>query len=156
MILSGKDIKDLRKSFDEFLESAGGNLDGDNELYGNFFDTIEAKEQEINRLKQWINDLQSGMYVNCVYCGHRYGPEESTPASMADVLKEHIEHCPEHPMSKSKQEIEQKDAALEQARTKFKLIPYLDTVTRPESILRTAEEGIAIINKALGGDRGNE
>lgn len=51
---------------------------------------------------QWVNDLQSGMYVNCVYCGHRYGPSDKTPVSMADMLKEHIERCPEHPMSKLK------------------------------------------------------
>ena len=34
---------------------------------------------EIERLKVWVDDLQSGMYVNCVYCGHRYGPGETTP-----------------------------------------------------------------------------
>ena len=51
------------------------------------------------RLKQWIDDLQSGMYINCVYCGHRYGPKDEVPATMADVLKEHIVQCPAHPMS---------------------------------------------------------
>lgn len=39
------------------------------------------------------------MYVNCVYCGHRYGPNDETPTLMADVLREHIEQCPEHPLS---------------------------------------------------------
>jgi len=63
------------------------------------------QSHEIKRLKQWVNDLQSGMYVNCVYCGHRYGPEKDTPVSMADVLKAHIEQCPEHPMSKLKQQL---------------------------------------------------
>lgn len=67
-------------------------------------------EQEIERLQQWVNDLQKGIYVNCVYCGHRYGPEDETPTSMADVLKEHIEQCSEHPMSKLKQEFEQLQA----------------------------------------------
>lgn len=52
------------------------------------------------RLRHWIDDLQSGMFINCVYCGHRYGPRESTPVSMADVLKEHVMRCPEHPLSK--------------------------------------------------------
>lgn len=52
-------------------------------------------EQE---LRQWINDLQSGMYINCVYCGHRYGPnEEEIPA---DALRRHVAECPEHPMAK--------------------------------------------------------
>lgn len=62
-----------------------------------------ALELENNRLKQWISDLQSGMYVNCVYCGHRYGPAKDTPVAMADILKKHIEECPEHPLSKAKQ-----------------------------------------------------
>lgn len=61
----------------------------------------------VERYKAWVDDLQSGMFVNCVYCGHCYGPTETTPVSMADVLKEHIEHCPEHPMSKLKAELEQ-------------------------------------------------
>ena len=39
------------------------------------------------------------MYVNCVYCGHQYGPGETTPVSMADALKVHVEQCPKHPMS---------------------------------------------------------
>jgi hypothetical protein len=51
------------------------------------------------RLRRWVSDLQSGLYVNCVYCGHRYGPGETTPASMADALKAHVERFPEHPMA---------------------------------------------------------
>jgi len=61
---------------------------------------------EIKRLQDQVNDLQSGMYINCVYCGHRYGPRESTPVSMADVLKEHVEQCPKHPMSALKDKLE--------------------------------------------------
>lgn len=59
-------------------------------------------KEENKKLKQWVSDLQSGMYINCVYCGHRYGHKEDTPASMANILKEHIENCPDHPMSKLK------------------------------------------------------
>ena len=62
---------------------------------------------EIDQLKQCINDLQSGMYINCVYCGHRYGPKDKVPATMADALKEHIEQCPKHPMSKLREERDQ-------------------------------------------------
>lgn len=61
---------------------------------------------ELERLQQHVHDLQSGMYINCVYCGHRYGPEDEVPATMADALKEHIEQCPKHPMSALKIEIE--------------------------------------------------
>jgi hypothetical protein len=58
-------------------------------------------------MEKWVNDLHSEMYINCVYCGHRYGPKESTPVSMADILKEHIEKCPKHPMSKLKSQLTQ-------------------------------------------------
>lgn len=54
---------------------------------------------ELTKLTGWVRDLQSGMYINCVYCGHRYGPSDKVPASMADVLKAHIAECPKHPMS---------------------------------------------------------
>lgn len=55
--------------------------------------------------RQWVHDLQAGMYITCVYCGHRYGPDDEVPATMADVLKEHIAQCPEHPMSALKREL---------------------------------------------------
>ena len=60
---------------------------------------VQALEASVERLHAWVDDLHSGMYVNCVYCGHRYGPGETTPVSMADALKAHVEQCPEHPMS---------------------------------------------------------
>ena len=60
---------------------------------------LAQAQQEIARLREWASDLQSDMYINCVYCGHRYGPSADVPASMADVLKIHIARCPEHPMS---------------------------------------------------------
>ena len=66
---------------------------------------IAALEDENQRLQQWVNDLHKGMYINCVYCGHRYGPDTEVPATMADVLKQHIEQCPQHPMSALKREL---------------------------------------------------
>lgn len=74
---------------------------------------IEHLNGEVERYQQWVRELQSGMTVNCVYCGHSYGPAEETPVSMADVLKEHIEHCPEHPMAKLKVENERLAAEVE-------------------------------------------
>lgn len=53
----------------------------------------------VERQRQWIEDLQSGQYVNCVYCGHQYGPEDETPVSRAELLKRHVQECPEHPMA---------------------------------------------------------
>ncbi len=57
---------------------------------------------EIKRMHQWVDDLQSGMYVNCIYCGHRYCPVENTPVSMANMLKKHVMSCSKHPMSQLK------------------------------------------------------
>lgn len=67
-----------------------------------------AALDELASLGQWVADLQSGMFINCVYCGHRYGPNDEVPASMAQVLKDHIEVCSEHPMSKLKEELNEK------------------------------------------------
>ena len=72
----------------------------------------EKRDGEIGRLRDWIDDLQSGMYVNCVYCGYRYGPKESTPASMADILEAHVGECPKHPMSTLKKRNEALEKAL--------------------------------------------
>ena len=71
-------------------------------------DNLVSARKWARQLKQWVDDLQSGWYINCVYCGHRYAPNPKGefPVSMADVLREHIEQCPEHPMSKLKTELE--------------------------------------------------
>lgn len=97
---------------------------------------------EVARLKQWVNDLQSGMYVNCVYCGHRYGPEGEVPVNMAEVLKQHIEQCPEHPMSKLKAENQRLKEALEKIANPYDSL--LDYVNRDTEWL------IKIAKKALG------
>lgn len=67
--------------------------------------------QEIAVLRQWVNDLQSGMYINCAYCGHRYGPKfasqemrDRTEPIVSAALTKHIEQCPKHPMSALKAE----------------------------------------------------
>ncbi len=67
-------------------------------------EVLRDATQTINELRQWVDDLHRGTYVNCVYCGHRYGPSKTTPVSVADVLKEHISRCPKHPMSKLAQQ----------------------------------------------------
>lgn len=64
------------------------------------YDILRDWQEEVEQLQQWVDDLQSGMYINCVYCGHRYGPQDEVPATMAEALKQHIEICEEHPMSK--------------------------------------------------------
>lgn len=73
----------------------------------------QAAEQRVAEMQQHINDLQSGMYINCIYCGHRYGPRETTPVSVADALKAHVEQCPQHPMSALRKQL---DECLKRAR----------------------------------------
>lgn len=73
----------------------------------------EEVREEIIRLRQWVSDCQAGMYINCVYCGHRYGPDDEVPATMAEVLKEHIASCPEHPMSALRKQLDEvREAAM--------------------------------------------
>ncbi len=62
-------------------------------------EAIEALSLQNKKLRAWVADLQAGTYVNCVYCGHRYGPLQTTPVSLAEVLKKHIAVCPDHPMA---------------------------------------------------------
>jgi len=86
--------KKFREAFKRRRYGAGDAYDYDPD-----FDLFDVGADEIDRLNAWVADLQSGMYVNCVYCGHRYGPGETTPVSMADALKAHIAQCQQHPMS---------------------------------------------------------
>jgi hypothetical protein len=67
--------------------------------------TNEELVAENKRLEGWIDDLQSGMFINCVYCGHRYGPKDNTAVAMRKQLYEHISKCPKHPLSKAQAEI---------------------------------------------------
>jgi len=78
----------------------------------------ERSDAERTQLKQWVSDLQSGRYVNCVYCGWNFGLSETTPTSMADILREHIEQCEAHPMSALKAQNERLRSALEERLTK--------------------------------------
>ena len=73
---------------------------------------LRTLSEEVLGFRKWIDDLQSGMYINCVYCGHKYGPKDEVSSTMADALKEHIEQCPKHPMSALKKEHDELYAAL--------------------------------------------
>ena len=98
-------------------------------------DQTRKLEAENRRLRRWVDDCQSGMFINCVYCGHRYGPRDTTPAtlkeakgfpSMQEALKAHIERCPKHPMSELKAENKTlRKALLRICRTYGKGAPHL-------------------------------
>lgn len=63
------------------------------------WEALISERIETDRLMQWVDDLQSGMYLNCVYCGLRYRPGMGAQVTMAEVLKRHLAECPKHPMS---------------------------------------------------------
>lgn len=68
---------------------------------------LKEKDKEIERLQSWVNDLQVNSHIICIYCGHRiWKLNNEVFTSMVDVLKEHIEKCPKHPLFEAKQEIE--------------------------------------------------
>lgn len=73
----------------------------------------ELHVAEVRVLEKWIADLQSGMYVNCVYCGHRYGPSDDPEATRAELLHAHVEVCPKHPMSELKTERDELQACFD-------------------------------------------
>jgi len=71
----------------------------------------DRQQPEVDRLTQWVADLQSGMYINCVYCGHRYAP--GTGPVMQEVLYDHIKTCPKHPLAAALAKLRQVIQAIE-------------------------------------------
>lgn len=119
--LTEADLAELEESFNDWKRGETGETGGNPEqpytklrfigdhIWMAYLAAVVGRniQPEIDRLKAWISDLQSGMYVNCVYCGHRYGPNPGTPITMAEILRRHVEQCPEHPMSKLKHALEE-------------------------------------------------
>jgi hypothetical protein len=111
--------------------------------------TIESCKAEIERLNQWISNLQQGRVVTCVYCGHAYEPGSGT--SQEEVLYEHIKTCPKHPLRTAEERI----VVLKQIISDFRkalpdvseatdeelaqIIIALKALNRPESAIAEAE-----------------
>jgi hypothetical protein len=87
------------------------------DIQGQALDDIPALCDCIEELEQWVNDLQSGMHINCVYCGHRYGPGDNPDLNMRQTLEAHIAKCPRHPLSEALARIEE----LERERDELKV-----------------------------------
>lgn len=87
-------LADLR----EMLDLIRANRQGEEKP----LDTLGRMSKDILQFEKWVADLQSGMYINCVYCGHRYGPAENTPVAMSTLLTKHIEGCSKHPLSQAR------------------------------------------------------
>lgn len=103
-------------------------------------------EEKVFALNNWVNDLHSGMYINCVYCGHRYGPSDEVPSSMADVLKEHIEKCPKHPMSSLKSQIRFAVNRIDEGMVDYWKKDYSDHKSQIMTLKDTIEEVNIVFN----------
>ena len=71
------------------------------------------KAEEIKTLKGWINGLPQ-LYVNCVYCGHRFKPNPEVFPSQTDVVREHMEKCSKHPLFQANQKIKELKKVIEE------------------------------------------
>ena len=102
-------------------------------------------------LEQWVDDLQSGMYINCVYCGHRYGPNSVGKTTMRKALGKHISKCPKHPLSAAKAEITVLKESVESWKREYRLInaaqiaaeervKELEAAEKHNSILKEAQQ----------------
>jgi hypothetical protein len=111
------------------------------------WEALVSERVENERLMQWVDDLQSGMFVNCVYCGHRYGRQDEVLASMADILKAHIAQCPKHPMSELLRVIEDGRAMVASANAHISH----GGPTRADSIAWVAAADTAIAHVKGGG-----
>lgn len=50
-------------------------------------------EASVARLRQWVEDLQGDCWVNCIYCGWRFGPMKELPFSTREVFTGHLKKC---------------------------------------------------------------
>ena len=116
----------------------------------NLSKAIKQLETDKKQLQEWVNDLQSGMYINCVYCGHRYGPKENTPVSMAEVLKRHIEKCPKHPLFHANKENKRLMDILEEIQCT--VFPVDNSRINNKE---TLEEVVRLLQKAFKGKKSN-
>lgn len=98
---------------------------------------------EVERLQRHVADLMSGMWVNCVYCGARYGPADDTPVTMAEILTRHVARCPHHPMSKLKTAIE--DAIQEIRDVRGSTLPAHDVDTALRTIQNRLGDTLAAL-----------
>ncbi|MCK9596683.1 hypothetical protein M0R19_05825 [Candidatus Pacearchaeota archaeon] len=73
-------------------------------------DYINSLKQKILDLEKWIDNLQEGTIITCVYCGHAYPP--GTQTSRRKVLYEHIKICPKHPLREAEERIKELEMRL--------------------------------------------
>ena len=107
--------------------------------------TNEELIEENKRLESWIDDLQSGMFINCVYCGHRYGPDDKNHlVTMRKALEEHIAVCPKHPLSKAHASLSEKDREIADLKAK------LTTETIAEAVKQFGESYRAYVEHEAG------
>lgn len=68
---------------------------------------IKKLKKDNERLQKWVKKYQPHFFAKCSLCGHPYWPVNDVPDNPTELLKDHIENCPEHPMSALKRKNEQ-------------------------------------------------
>ena len=118
---------------------------------------VEIITKEIESLQQWIRDVQGKTFVNCIYCGHRYGAASITPVALADIMKQHVAQCPKHPLSVTKKSLEEAATLLEtvsiNAERQRRVLKWLGdgTVTVPPDVVESdddAQRVVAIVKRS--------
>lgn len=66
---------------------------------------LALKSRAIKQYEQWFNALQPDVYANCAYCGHQYRLADKASVSLVEAMRQHIERCPKHPMSRLKADL---------------------------------------------------
>jgi hypothetical protein len=112
---------------------------------------VEIITKEIEALQQWIKDVQGKTFVNCIYCGHRYGAASTTPVALADIMKQHVAQCPKHPLSVTKKALSEARLDMIEAGLKTehadKVLKWLGdgTVTVPPDVEESDEDASRVV-----------
>ena len=106
-----------QQSLERLAERGGFHPDEMDEFYPAWREEtseIAALRTQLAAVERWVDDLQSGLFINCVYCGFRYGPRDThveslddpkATASMRDALTAHVQRCSKHPLATVEQRV---------------------------------------------------
>lgn len=92
---------------------------------------VRPLAEDWKRLNKWVDDLQAGMSINCVYCGHNYGPDDGDHLNtMREALHAHVAKCPKHPLSRCRKLARELAAAARKAEEREVWDAELDKAVR--------------------------
>lgn len=107
---------------------------------------LAEKDKELAEAKGEVERLSNLLWGSrCVYCGEVVGKDKQNQDIADEILRNHVETCPKHPLSQAKGEIERLRGILARAAQTIRLIhPFID-----ESEPCIAYESVTEIEEAL-------